>query len=156
MSRSDKGKRHEKFFNQFSFYSNVNPRISPLETYQFHRPQIPHGLATLFNTFPTLAIQLSSTCPPTKKKNPLFIFPADSFTENPYLRLISPRLQSRPLFTKTSRIRRALSRAFIKTLSVSYGADQPSEGEKKRKRREKEGKFRDRLRGRNFERVRRD
>lgn len=153
MSRSDKGKRHEKFFNQFSFYSNVNPRIPPLETYQFHRPQIPHGLATLFNTFPTLAIVDLST---HQKKNPLFIFPADSFTENPYLRLISPRLQSRPLFTKTSRIRRALSRAFIKTLSVSYGADQPSEGEKKRKRREKEGKFRDRLRGRNSERVRRD
>ena len=149
MSRSDKGKRHEKFFNQFSFYSNVNPRISPLETYQFHRPQIPHGLATLFNTFPTLAIQLSSTCPPTKKKSPIYF--SCGFLHRESLPTINLTAATIP-----SRIRRALSRAFIKTLSVSYGADQPSEGEKKRKRREKEGKFRDRLRGRNSERVRRD
>lgn len=74
----------------------------------------------------------------TPQKNPLFIFPADSFTENPYLRLISPRLQSRPLFTKTSRMRRALSRAFIKTLSVSYSAGLAIRGWKEEK---KKGNF---------------
>lgn len=122
MSRSNKGKRHETFFNQFSFTQRQPSRIPPLETYQFHRPQIPHGLAILFNTFPpspSSIVDLSTR----QKKNPLFIFPADSFTENSSLRLISPWLQSRPLFTKTSRIRRALSQAFIKTLSASYSAD---------------------------------
>lgn len=132
MSRSNKGKRHEKFFNQFSF-----TRMSTLES--LHSKLInstdrkyPMDQPRSLTHFHSRHL-VSST---TRQKNPLFIFPADSFTENPYLRLISPRLQPRPLFTKTSRIRRALSRAFIKTLSASYSADQPSEGEKKRKRRE--------------------